>query len=62
MDEDTINFYELLKNELNKKVDNDEKVNNDEKVCLISKEPLEDIYIKLKCGHVLIIALSITKS
>ena len=47
MDSFTMEFNKLLNDELNKK-ENDHKEN----ICLISKEPLEKIHIKLSCNHV----------
>ena len=47
MDKFTLEFNKLLNDELNKKYKEDEE----RKYCLISKEPLEDIHIKLTCNH-----------
>ena len=49
MDGYTIEFNALLKNELNKILKEEVE---EERFCLISKEPLEDIHIKLSCNHI----------
>ena len=43
--DDNLLFNELLKQELNNSSDDDDNI------CLISREPLNKIYITLECGH-----------
>ena len=49
MDGHTTEFNQLLKFELSKISNNK---NEEDRYCLISKEPLEDIHIKLSCNHI----------